>query len=100
MSSIQTRSPSPYLFLFNVPAHLAWVCVLCGIVSHTSRSFLVDHQFDTITASLIGALIVGVLANGFVQIFQGSGSRACFPRVLQNISAHDHEESKLLAELS
>src|SRR5712671_777088 len=38
-----------YAFLFNVPARVAWACVLCGVASHTTRTLsvhLADPRID------------------------------------------------------
>lgn len=74
-----------YLFLFNVPARLAWVCVLCGVASHTTRTFCLQHHIDIVTGSLIGALAVGFLAHGFARYFRAPASAFAFPGVVAMI---------------
>jgi len=74
-----------YLFLFNVPARLAWVCILCGVASHTTRTFCLQHHVDIVTGSLIGALVVGFLAHGFARHFRAPASAFAFPGVVAMI---------------
>jgi uncharacterized membrane protein YjjP (DUF1212 family) len=63
-----------YAFLFNVPARMAWACVLCGVASHTTRTLFVHLGIDIIAGTLIGALAAGFLAQGFA-VFPGAGRR-------------------------
>ena len=74
-----------YLFLFNVPWRLAWVGVLCGVASHTSRAFCLHQGIDIVTGSLIGALAAGFLACAFAQWFRAPVSAFAFPGVVAMI---------------
>lgn len=74
-----------YLFLFNVPARLAWVCVLCGMASHTTRTFCLHHDMNIVAGSLIGAMAVGFLAHGFARYFRAPASAFVFPGVVAMI---------------
>jgi|GEM_PF-491502 len=74
-----------YLFLFNVPWRLAWVGVLCGVASHTTRTFCLLHHMDIVAGSLIGALAAGFLAQGFARGFRAPSSAFAFPGVVAMI---------------
>lgn len=74
-----------YLLLFNVPLRLAWVGVLCGVASHTSRAFCLHHGIDIVTGSLIGALAAGFLAAFFARTFRAPISAFAFPGVVAMI---------------
>lgn len=74
-----------YLFLFNVPVRLAWVGVLCGIASHTTRTFCLGQGLDIVTGSLIGALAAGILAHNFARVFHAPVSAFAFPGVVAMI---------------
>jgi uncharacterized membrane protein YjjB (DUF3815 family) len=71
-----------YAFLFNVPARMAWACVLCGVASHTTRTFCVHLGIDIIAGTLIGALIAGFLAQGFARYFDAPAAAFAFPGVV------------------
>ena len=74
-----------YLFLFNVPVRFAWVGVLCGIASHTTRTFCLGHGLDIVTGSFIGALAAGFLAHNFARAFRAPVSAFAFPGVVAMI---------------
>ncbi|CAN5534508.1 hypothetical protein BH09VER1_BH09VER1_23480 [soil metagenome] len=74
-----------YLFIFNVPIRLAWVGVLCGVASHTTRTFCEQIGINIVTGSLIGALAVGFLAQGFARYFRAPASAFAFPGVVAMI---------------
>jgi uncharacterized membrane protein YjjP (DUF1212 family) len=74
-----------YLFLFNVPVRLAWVGVLCGVASHTTRTFCLQHGIDIVSGSLIGALTAGFFAHGFARYFRAPASAFAFPGVVAMI---------------
>ncbi len=74
-----------YLFLFNVPWRLAWVGVLCGVASHTSRTFCLHHGIDIVTGSFLGALAAGFLATAFARWFRAPISAFAFPGVVAMI---------------
>jgi len=59
-----------YVFLFNVPVRIAWPGVLCGMASHTIRTFSLHLGVDIATGTLIGALVVGFLAHAFARHFR------------------------------
>jgi uncharacterized membrane protein YjjP (DUF1212 family) len=74
-----------YLFLFNVPTRVAWASVLCGAASHTIRTFCVHLGIDLISGTLIGALAVGLLAQGFSRYFRAPAVTFAFPGVVAMI---------------
>jgi uncharacterized membrane protein YjjP (DUF1212 family) len=59
-----------FLFLFNVPARIGWAAVLCGIASHTMRTVCMHLGIDVVSGTLIGALVVGFLAQWFAGHFR------------------------------
>ncbi len=71
-----------YAFLFNVPARIAWACVVCGVASHTTRTLCVHLGIDIIAGTLIGALIAGFLAQGFARYFAAPAAAFAFPGVV------------------
>jgi uncharacterized membrane protein YjjB (DUF3815 family) len=71
-----------YAFLFNVPARVAWACVVCGIASHTTRTFCVHLGIDIIVGTLIGALMAGFLAQAFGRFFHAPAATFAFPGVV------------------
>ena len=71
-----------YAFLFNVPARVAWACVVCGIASHTTRTFCVHVGIDIIVGTLIGALMTGFLALAFARFFHAPAATFAFPGVV------------------
>jgi uncharacterized membrane protein YjjP (DUF1212 family) len=71
-----------YAFLFNVPARVAWACVLCGVASHTTRTLCVHLGIDIIGGTLIGALVAGFLAQGFARYFDAPAAAFAFPGVV------------------
>jgi uncharacterized membrane protein YjjP (DUF1212 family) len=74
-----------YLFLFNVPARIAWACVVCGIASHTARTLCLHLGVDIVSGTLIGALAVGFLAQGFARHFRAPAVAFAFPGVVAMI---------------
>jgi uncharacterized membrane protein YjjP (DUF1212 family) len=74
-----------YLFLFNVPVRLLWVGVLCGIASHTTRTFCELQGINIVAGSLIGALAVGFLAQAFARYYRAPASAFAFPGVVAMI---------------
>jgi uncharacterized membrane protein YjjP (DUF1212 family) len=74
-----------YLFLFNVPWRLAWVVALCGVASHTTRTWLMHHDVNIIVGSFLGALAVGFLAHAFARTFRAPASAFAFPGVVAMI---------------
>ena len=71
-----------YAFLFNVPARVAWACVLCGVASHTTRTLCVHLGIDIISGTLIGALATGLLAQGLARYFEAPAAAFAFPGVV------------------
>jgi uncharacterized membrane protein YjjP (DUF1212 family) len=71
-----------YALLFNVPARIAWACAVCGVASHTLRTLLFHFGLDLITGTLIGALVVGFLAQGFAHRFRAPAVALAFPGVV------------------
>ena len=74
-----------YLFLFNVPGRIAWACVLCGMVSHSTRTLCMHLGVDVVSGTLIGALVVGFLAHGFARHFRAPAVAFAFPGVVAMI---------------
>jgi uncharacterized membrane protein YjjP (DUF1212 family) len=74
-----------FLFLFNVPSRIAWACVVCGVVSHTTRTLCLHLGIDIASGTLIGALAVGFLAQGFAQHFRAPAVAFAFPGVVAMI---------------
>ena len=74
-----------YLFLFNVPLRLSWVAIICGMASHTTRTFCLQHGVDIVSGSLIGALAAGFLAHGFARALQAPVAAFAFPGVVAMI---------------
>jgi uncharacterized membrane protein YjjB (DUF3815 family) len=74
-----------YLFLFNVPARIAWACVVCGVASHTGRTLCLHLGIDVVSGTLIGALAVGFLAQGFARHFRAPAVAFAFPGVVAMI---------------
>ena len=71
-----------YALLFSVPTRMAWACGLCGVASHTLRTLLFHLGVDLITGTLIGALAVGFLAQGFARHFRAPAVALAFPGVV------------------
>ena len=71
-----------YAFLFNVPARVAWACVVCGVASHTTRTLCVHLGIDIIAGTLIGALAAGFLAQAFARHFHAPAATFAFPGVV------------------
>jgi uncharacterized membrane protein YjjP (DUF1212 family) len=71
-----------YAFLFNVPARVAWACVLCGIASHTTRTFSLECGLDIVAGTLVGAFFAGCLAQGFARYFRAPAAAFAFPGVV------------------
>jgi uncharacterized membrane protein YjjP (DUF1212 family) len=74
-----------YLFLFNVPARIAWACIVCGVASHTARTLCLHLGVDIVSGTLIGALAVGFLAQGFARHFRAPAVAFAFPGVVAMI---------------
>ncbi len=71
-----------YVFLFNVPPSAAWACVVCGAVSHFTRSLCLHLGIDAVSGTLIGATAAGVLAQGFARRFAAPAVAFAFPGVV------------------
>jgi uncharacterized membrane protein YjjP (DUF1212 family) len=74
-----------FALLFNVPARIAWACGICGVASHTLRTLLFHFGLDLITGTLIGAMVVGFLAQGFAHRFRAPAVALAFPGVVAMI---------------
>ena len=74
-----------YLFLFNVPGRIAWACIVCGVASHTLRTLCMHLGVDIVSGTLIGALAVGFLAQGFARHFRAPAVAFAFPGVVAMI---------------
>jgi uncharacterized membrane protein YjjB (DUF3815 family) len=71
-----------FALLFNVPGRMAWVCAICGVASHTLRTLLVHLGIDLIAGTLIGSVVVGLLAQGFAHHFRAPAVAMAFPGVV------------------
>jgi uncharacterized membrane protein YjjP (DUF1212 family) len=74
-----------YVFLFNVPRRIAWAAVVCGVASHTLRTLCMHLGVDVVSGTLIGALAVGFLAQGFSQLFRAPAVAFAFAGVVAMI---------------
>lgn len=54
-----------YAMLFNVPGQALLACVLCGSLSYGVRAVLERNGLDLATATLLAALLAGLLARSF-----------------------------------
>jgi uncharacterized membrane protein YjjB (DUF3815 family) len=61
---------------------MAWACVICGVASHTTRTLCVHLGVDIIAGTLIGALVVGFLAQVFARYFHAPSAAFAFPGVV------------------
>ncbi len=71
-----------FALLFNVPPRIAWACVLCGIASHTTRTLMVHLGLNVVGGTLIGAGVVGFLAQLFSRYFRAPAVVFSFPGVV------------------
>lgn len=71
-----------YALLFNVPARVAWACVVCGVASHSTRTLCLHLGIDIVAGTLIGALMAGFLAQGFARYFDAPAVAFAFPGVV------------------
>jgi uncharacterized membrane protein YjjP (DUF1212 family) len=71
-----------YVLLFNVPARMAWACLVCGVASHTLRTLLFHNGLDLIAGTLIGALAASCLAEAFARHYQAPAATFAFPGVV------------------
>jgi uncharacterized membrane protein YjjP (DUF1212 family) len=74
-----------FVFLFSVPLRLAWACVLCGLCSHTVRSFCMQAGLDIVAGTLVGALVAGGLAAIFARRLSAPAATFAFPGVVAMI---------------
>lgn len=74
-----------FLLLFNVPARIAWGCVVCGVASHTARTLCMHMGVDVVSGTLVGALAVGFLAQWFARQFRAPAVAFAFPGVVAMI---------------
>ncbi|OPA86530.1 hypothetical protein BFW87_25065 [Pseudomonas fluorescens] len=51
-----------YALFFNVPWRVLWVCVLCGMAAHGTRTVAQHLGLDLACASLLGAFAAGLVA--------------------------------------
>jgi uncharacterized membrane protein YjjB (DUF3815 family) len=71
-----------YAVLFDVPARMAWGCVICGIASHTFRTLLYGAGLDLIAGTLAGSLAAGLLAWLLARRFHAPQATFAFPGVV------------------
>jgi uncharacterized membrane protein YjjP (DUF1212 family) len=71
-----------FALLFSVPPRIAWACVVCGIASHTTRTFTVHMGYNIVGGTLIGACVVGFLAQVFGRYFRAPAVVFAFPGVV------------------
>lgn len=74
-----------FALLFSVPLRLAWACLLCGVASHSLRALLFHDGIDIVAGSLLGALAVGVLAQGFAYCFRAPATAFAFAGIVAMI---------------
>jgi uncharacterized membrane protein YjjB (DUF3815 family) len=59
-----------FAMLFNVPPRLLVGCVICGALGHATRAVMADvFAFNIESATLVGAIVVGMLAVFFARRF-------------------------------
>jgi uncharacterized membrane protein YjjB (DUF3815 family) len=56
--------------------------VVCGVASHTLRTLCLHLGIDIVTGTLLGALVVGFLAQGFARHFRAPAVAFAFPGVV------------------
>ena len=71
-----------FALLFSVPARMAWACAVCGVASHTLRTLLFHFGIDLIAGTLMGSLVVGVLAQVLARHFRAPAVALAFPGVV------------------
>jgi uncharacterized membrane protein YjjB (DUF3815 family) len=71
-----------FALLFNVPPRMAWACCVCGVASHSLRTLLYHFGVDLIAGTLIGALVMGFLAQGLARRFRAPAVALAFPGVV------------------
>jgi uncharacterized membrane protein YjjP (DUF1212 family) len=71
-----------FAMLFNVPARVAWACVVCGVASHTTRTLCVHLGLDIVGGTLVGALLAGFMAEGFARYYHAPSVAFAFPGVV------------------
>ncbi len=54
-----------FAVLFNVPTRMIAICGVTGAIGHMWRRSLMAHGVDVVTATFVGALVVGLL--GYTQ---------------------------------
>jgi uncharacterized membrane protein YjjB (DUF3815 family) len=74
-----------FALLFNVPIRLAWVCAVCGLVSHPLRTALLNTGLDIVPATLLAAAAGGVLSHYLARVFRAPAATFVFPAVLAMI---------------
>jgi uncharacterized membrane protein YjjP (DUF1212 family) len=74
-----------FALLFNVPMRLAWVCAVCGLVSHPLRTALLNAGLDIVPATLLAAVAGGMLSHWLARIFRAPAATFVFPAVLAMI---------------
>jgi len=70
---------------FNVPPRMAWACGVCGVASHSLRTLLYHLGVDLIAGTLIGALVMGFLAQILAHRFRAPAVALAFPGVVAMI---------------
>jgi uncharacterized membrane protein YjjB (DUF3815 family) len=71
-----------YVCLFNVPARLAWACIVCGLCSHALRTALMHGGLDIVFGTLIASMAAGLLAHIFTRNFGAPPAAFAFPGVV------------------
>ncbi|MBY8975987.1 threonine/serine exporter family protein [Rhodobacteraceae bacterium NNCM2] len=74
-----------YAFLFNVPLRTAWACVLCAMVGHGLRTWVMHQGFDLALGSLAGAFAAALLARVLAWWFETPPVAFAFPGVVSMI---------------
>jgi uncharacterized membrane protein YjjP (DUF1212 family) len=74
-----------FALLFNVPVRLAWICAVCGLVSHPLRTALLHTGLDIVPATLLAAAAGGLLSHRLARVFRAPAATFVFPAVLAMI---------------
>jgi uncharacterized membrane protein YjjP (DUF1212 family) len=71
-----------FLVLFNVPPPIAWAGLVCGVASHTTRTFCTHLGIDIVVGTLVGALVANFFAQAFARRFKAPAVAFAFPGVV------------------
>jgi len=74
-----------YAALFNVPARAVWFCVACGMITHGSRTAMEILGLDIGSATLISAVLCGLIACFLARMSRLPWTVFAFPGVVAMI---------------